>query len=407
MLAENAEASARGDEILAIPDGSLVRAPRMRAAERRAQLAHLAARRFHQLGYHGVSLDLVATEAGVTGPAVYRHFRNKQALLAAAISSGLDLVEDALLRTTGGTLSELVAAVAEAGLERPDLWVLLQRESRYLEPELRAQVDAQFARIIGEFVRRVRHESPALSDEDARLLVTAATAVLSSPGMTSTVLPRADYRRELSAAALVCLRFDLSHVKPTASRHDEPATPPASPSRRTEIVDAATDLFYHRGYTAVSLDDIGAAIGIAGPSILHHFPIKSDILVAAFDRATTSLGDAHRRREAGQTVGMNDPVSAYVEFCLRNRALIGVYISDAVNLPADALRRTQEIIKEDVAEWSAQLRAVLPTLDERRARLRVRAAMAAIHDLVRLGHFASRPRIADETTALAQAILLR
>src|SRR5262245_25995732 len=140
MLDRDREASARGGEILAVPDGSVVRSPRMRAAERRTQLAHLAARRFHELGYHGVSLDLVATEAGVTAPAVYRHFRNKQALLAAAISSGLDLVEDALLRTTGGTLSELVTAVAEAGLERPDLWVLLQRESRYLEPELRAHV---------------------------------------------------------------------------------------------------------------------------------------------------------------------------------------------------------------------------------------------------------------------------
>ncbi|HJT95588.1 MAG TPA: helix-turn-helix domain-containing protein, partial [Mycobacterium sp.] len=113
--------------------GRAVRGTRMRAAERRNQLAHVAAIRFHQLGYHGVSLESVATEVGLTGPAVYRHFRNKQALLAASISSGLDQVEDALLRSTGGTLDELVAAVAEAGLERPDLFVLLQRESRYLQ----------------------------------------------------------------------------------------------------------------------------------------------------------------------------------------------------------------------------------------------------------------------------------
>ena len=55
----------------------------------------------------------------------------------------------------------------------------------------------------------------------------------------------------------------------------------------------------------------------------------------------------------------------------------------------------------------ARLHEDLPSLDTRHALVRVQAAMAAIHDLVRLGHFASRPRIAEETEALAHVILLR
>lgn len=390
--------------------GRAVRGTRMRAAERRNQLAHVAAIRFHQLGYHGVSLESVATEVGLTGPAVYRHFRNKQALLAASISSGLDQVEDALLRSTGGTLDELVAAVAEAGLERPDLFVLLQRESRYLQPELRTQVHAQFTRIIDSLVGWVQRESPGLSDADARLLVTAATAVLASPALTSTVLPRTEYRRELSAAALACLRFDLTAAKAGTApmTADVSATSGGTPgSRRSDIVDEATDLFFHRGYTGVSLDDIGAAVGIAGPSILHYFETKADILVAAFDRATDNLAADHRAHGTGEPPELSALVHSYVRFCLHNRALVGVYVSDAVNLPPDALQKTRASIKSDVAQWASQLQAAMPALDKRRAIVRVQAAMAAIHDLVRLGHFASRPAIAEETEALAQAILLR
>ncbi|SNR92671.1 hypothetical protein SAMN06265360_1352 [Haloechinothrix alba] len=61
-------------------------------------------------------------------------------MLAAAISSGLDLVEYAVTRTTDDSLEGLVSAVAEAGLERPDLWTLLQSDSRFLDSESAAKV---------------------------------------------------------------------------------------------------------------------------------------------------------------------------------------------------------------------------------------------------------------------------
>jgi hypothetical protein len=78
-----------------------------------------------------------------------------------------------------------------------------------------------------------------------------------------------------------------------------------------------------------------------------------------------------------------------------------------MNLPADALERTHAIIRQDVADWSTALRRTVAGVDDRQARVRVQAAMGAIHDLVRLGHFAARPRIAEETGALARTILHR
>lgn len=391
---------------MAAPDGPLPRAARLTASERREQLAHVAARQFHELGYHRVSLGDVGAEAGVTGPAVYRHFRNKESLLAAAVSSGLELVEEAVRRGAEGSLDQLVSAVAEVGLRRPDMWVLLQRESRILGPELRAPVQEQFARVIDGFSRRLRRERPGLDPGDARLLVTAATAVLSLPSTTHTSLSPAEYRRELTTSALVCLRADLgaarSSLPPSSGAGGE--EPPTN--RREQVVDTAIDLFFRRGYSGVSLDDIGASVGIAGPSILHHFATKADLLVTAFDRASDNLADAQtRRRASGRAPDLAELVADYIAFSLANRNLLGVYVSELMYLPADALERTRATVRTELRDWTRALLATSLDLDEHVARVRVRAALAAINDLVRLGHFVDRTNIGAEIEVIAAEVL--
>ena len=51
-------------------------------AERRQQLVRAASRLFAERGFRAVSMEDLAAEAGVSGPAVYRHFASKEALLA-------------------------------------------------------------------------------------------------------------------------------------------------------------------------------------------------------------------------------------------------------------------------------------------------------------------------------------
>lgn len=379
----------------------------------------------------------MAEDVGVTGPAVYRHFRNKQALLAAAISSGLDLVESALARTARGSLDDLIDEVAEAGLERPDLWVLLQRESRFLDAESGARVEEQFGRVTDGFVRRLRPERPAVPPDLARILVAAATAVLASPAVSRTELPRPVYRRELAEAALAVLRVDPVGVAGgarddagdgsdsggaggsgagdeavvgsgfgTGSTTGDGSGPGGAASRRTRIVDTAIELFFHRGYGAVTLDDIGAAVGMAGPSLYHHFETKSDILVSAFDRAIGQL-TTDPRHGGDPAPPLEEQVAAYTRFCLRHRALVGVYVSELMNLPPTARDEVRAVIRRRVADWTAALRRADDRLDEPFALVRVHAALGAIHDLVRLGQLHTRPGIAAEIDAIARAVLLR
>lgn len=373
---------------------------RRTAAQRRAQLAELAARRFQELGYHHVSLADVAADAGITAPALYRHFRNKQGLLAGAIGIVLDAAEDTLAHTQGEPLEAVVAAVAELTAERRYLWALLQREVRFLEPEARAGVQERFTRVVDEFARRLVERRPELARDDARVLVTAATSALASPSVPRSA-PRSLVVGTLSAAATAILHADLPREQPGPVAEPAPAArEPAD--RRTELLDTAIDLFFERGFTGVSLDDIGAAIGIAGPSIYHHFPTKTDILLAAFTRATDRLAEEHSPR--GER-SLAELVGTYTDFCLQNRKLVGIYVWETMNLPPDAQRRITAALRARVSEWSAALRPQRPEEDERAARIRVHAALTVIDDLVRLGRLHERPLIAAEARHLAMTTL--
>lgn len=58
---------------------------RMRAEDRKQQLLESAARCFAQHGYRGTTTAMIAAEAGVSEPIIYRHFHNKHDLFIALI----------------------------------------------------------------------------------------------------------------------------------------------------------------------------------------------------------------------------------------------------------------------------------------------------------------------------------
>ena len=63
-------------------------------ASRRAALLEAAAQLFAERGYNGVSIEDLGAAAGVSGPAVYRHFSGKPAVLAALLAGvSQDLLE--------------------------------------------------------------------------------------------------------------------------------------------------------------------------------------------------------------------------------------------------------------------------------------------------------------------------
>ncbi len=55
-------------------------------------------------------------------------------------------------------------------------------------------------------------------------------------------------------------------------------------ARADDILTAAAELFFERGFGAVGVDQIGAKAGVTGPAIYRHFKGKDDILGTLFDQ---------------------------------------------------------------------------------------------------------------------------
>lgn len=64
-------------------------------------------------------------------------------------------------------------------------------------------------------------------------------------------------------------------------------------SRRDDIRGAALELFSSHGYEATTMADIGAAVGIRGPSLYKHFASKQDLLVQIMTSTMQDLIAAH------------------------------------------------------------------------------------------------------------------
>ncbi|MEJ2885158.1 TetR/AcrR family transcriptional regulator [Actinomycetospora aeridis] len=361
---------------------------RRTATERRQELAEAAARAFHREGFHRVTIAGVATSVGVTAPAVYRHFANKNALLAGAVETGLDEIEAAV--ADAGDRDAVLENLTRAALHRPDFWTLLQREMRHLDDAAQQQARARFR----AFTASLGAALSAGGDPE-ELRVMTALAVLASPSAHPTSLPTDRAHALLAgAAAAVCVApLPSSGGGATAREERHPA------SRGEEVLATAIRLFHRRGYAAVSLDDIGAAVGMAGPSIYHHWASKADLLVAAVDRVLSGLP------AAGPDVAPKTAVRAYVDLALREREALGVSVTERIGLPGDAAARIGRHDAEDLAGWVAMLRASRPALDGDEAALLVHAARAVVHDVVRIGRLYRRPGVADELEALALAVL--
>jgi AcrR family transcriptional regulator len=78
----------------ALPTEERVTGRSIAKASRRAALLDAAAQLFADRGYNGVSIEDLGAAAGVSGPAVYRHFPGKPSVLAALLTGvSEDLLE--------------------------------------------------------------------------------------------------------------------------------------------------------------------------------------------------------------------------------------------------------------------------------------------------------------------------
>lgn len=75
----------------------------------------------------------------------------------------------------------------------------------------------------------------------------------------------------------------------------------ATTTTQARIEQAATELFYERGYHATSMRDIASRVGITAGALYNHFPGKHDLLFAISLNTTRALCDEALVRLDGRT----------------------------------------------------------------------------------------------------------
>src|SRR5436309_12775279 len=113
-------------------------------------------------------------------------------------------------------------------------------------------------------------------------------------------------------------------------------------TRRDEILKIAVGLFATRGYHGVSMDDIGAAAGVTGPALYHHFAGKEAMLVAALAPVSEGLLEGGKARVAAHSGAPKQALEALVEFhvafALAHPAVIALHLHELDRLPEDPRR---------------------------------------------------------------------
>jgi len=190
---------------------SLVTARDRAKADRRTALLAAAAELFAERGFARVSLEELGAAAGISGPAVYRHFPGKRALLAAVlVGVSHDLVSGgqaviARADDDEAALRELIAFHVEFALTNPDVIVVQDRDLDSLEPDDRQAVRSLQRGYIEAWVGVLAGIHPAVAVAELRIRVRATFGLINSTPHSARTAPRSAVRGLLERMAFVAL----------------------------------------------------------------------------------------------------------------------------------------------------------------------------------------------------------
>lgn len=152
-------------------------------------------------------------------------------------------------------------------------------------------------------------------------------------------------------------------------------------NRREELLAVAADLFAISGFASVTVDDIGAAAGISGPALYHHFDSKESILGEMLMRISEHLlTGARTLRDTSPTPELlHDLIAMHVDFAVDQRALITVQFRDLMHARDLDRRRVRQLQRQYVEIWVTALIDRTPTMNPATARTAANAAFGLIN----------------------------
>lgn len=178
---------------------------------RREQILATAADLFAARGFHGVSVAELGAACGISGPALYKHFPSKQAMLAemlTSISERLLAVGRERVSAAAGAADAVRALVdwhVEFALGHRPLIVVQDRDWESLPAEAREEVRRLQRAYVDVWADQLRALRPELTRDAARAAAHAVFGLLNSTPRAGHALADDELRTLLATMALAAL----------------------------------------------------------------------------------------------------------------------------------------------------------------------------------------------------------
>lgn len=156
----------------------------------------------------------------------------------------------------------------------------------------------------------------------------------------------------------------------------------AKADRQAAILHEAARLFAERGFSGVSLEELGAAVGVSGPALYRHFANKQALLGAILVGVSERLLAGGRRvvvEESSPVRQLTAIIAFHVDFALSDADVIRVQDRDLPSLSDEDRHTVRRLQREYIDVWIGILAALHPERSEADLRIRAHACFGLIN----------------------------
>jgi len=180
----------------------------------------------------------------------------------------------------------------------------------------------------------------------------------------------------------------------------------AKADRRSALLDAAASLFAERGFTRVSLEDLGTAVGVSGPAVYRHFEGKQAVLAALLVGVSEGLvvgGTEVVDATTDAAEALRSLIAFHVRFALANADVIRVQDRDLGSLAPEDEHTVRALQRAYVELWVGVLARLHPDTDPATLRVRAHATFGLINSTPHSGRTRGTGEILEQMARSALA----
>ena len=156
----------------------------------------------------------------------------------------------------------------------------------------------------------------------------------------------------------------------------------AKADRREALLGAAATLFARSGYNGVSIEDLGAAVGVSGPAVYRHFSGKPAVLAALLVEVSETLvagGQAVVEGAPDAARALRALVRFHTDFALSHLNVIRVQDRDLDSLATADRHQVRALQRTYVELWVHVLGQVHPEVEATLLRIRAQATFGLLN----------------------------